>query len=87
MTQTAPRAEAEPAADSPSAGVHAGWGWLCGGIGGVAGIAVADLTAFVIAPAGSPVAAVGATIIDLLPAGLVNWARKRSAPRTNPCCW
>ena len=84
MTQTAPRAEAEPAADSPSAGVHAGWGWLCGGIGGVAGIAVADLTAFVIAPAGSPVAAVGATIIDLLPAGLVNWGKETLGTADKP---
>ena len=84
MTQTAHRAETGPAGDNPIAGVSAGWGWLCGAIGGVAGMAVADLTASMIAPAGSPVAAVGATIIDLLPAGLVNWGKESLGTADKP---
>lgn len=52
------------------------WAWLCGVIGGVTGMAVADVTAYLIAPAGAPIEAVGSMIIDLLPAGLVNWGKE-----------
>lgn len=76
MTQTADRAETEPAGDGPLANVSAAWGWLCGLIGGLTGIAVADLSAYVIAPAGAPLTAVGSMIINLLPAGLVNWGKE-----------
>ncbi|MFT4166290.1 MAG: molybdopterin-dependent oxidoreductase [Microlunatus sp.] len=75
MTQTAPRAETDPAAEHPAAGIRGGSGWLCGLIGGVAGMAVADFGAYVIAPAGAPLTAVGSMIINLLPAGLVNWGK------------
>lgn len=78
------RAEIEPAGNSPVAAASGGWGWLCGVVGGIAGMAVADLSAYVIAPAGSPVAAVGAAIIDLLPAGLVNWGKETLGTADKP---
>lgn len=76
MTQTAPRAETDPVADRPTARMHGRWGWLCGSIGGLAGIAVADFSAYVIAPAVAPLTAVGSAIINLLPGGLVNWGKE-----------
>jgi len=51
------------------------WAALCGVIAGLAGIGVSDLAARVVTPAGSPLAAVGSVIIDLLPAGMVNFGK------------
>jgi DMSO/TMAO reductase YedYZ molybdopterin-dependent catalytic subunit len=51
------------------------WARLAGAVAGLVGIAVADLAAWLIAPASSVVPAVGELIIGLLPAGLVNWGK------------
>ena len=51
------------------------WAALCGVVAGVAGIGISDLAAWLAAPAGSPLAAVGSLIIDLLPAGMVNFGK------------
>ena len=51
------------------------WAALCGVVAGVAGIGVSDLAAWLAAPAGSPIAAVGAVIIKLLPASMVNFGK------------
>lgn len=60
------------------------WAWLCGVIGGVAGMAIADIAASLIAPAGAPIEAVGSMIIDLLPAGLVNWGKETLGTADKP---
>jgi DMSO/TMAO reductase YedYZ molybdopterin-dependent catalytic subunit len=52
------------------------WAWVCGAVGGLAGLAVADLVAWLVAPSGAPVPAVGTMIINLLPADLVNWGKE-----------
>ncbi|HET9873284.1 MAG TPA: molybdopterin-dependent oxidoreductase [Propionibacteriaceae bacterium] len=51
------------------------WAAVAGLVAGLAGLAVADLLAGLLWPAGSPVSAVGETIIGLLPASLVNWGK------------
>ena len=63
------------AAPRPALTSDDGWAALCGVIGGLAGLGVADLVARVVSPAGSPLAAVGSLIIDLLPAPLVNFGK------------
>ena len=60
------------------------WAYLCGVIGGVAGMAVSDLAAYLVAPAGAPVEAVGSMIIDLLPSGLVNWGKETLGTADKP---
>ena len=76
MTQTAPRAESPPVAGpGPRAFPTGRWAEVCGVVGGLAGMAASDLLAWAIAPGGAPVPAVGSMIIDLLPAGLVNWGK------------
>ncbi|HEY5978453.1 MAG TPA: molybdopterin-dependent oxidoreductase [Microlunatus sp.] len=85
MTQTAPRAESPPTTRPGTRPSPArGWAWLCGVVGGIAGIAVADLVAYAIAPGGAPVPAVGSMIIDLLPAGLVNWGKETLGTADKP---
>jgi DMSO/TMAO reductase YedYZ molybdopterin-dependent catalytic subunit len=86
MTQTARQSGPLPADDTitESPGSGAGWGGLCGVIGGVAGMAVSDLTAYAIAPAGAPLPAVGSLIINLLPAGLVNWGKETLGTADKP---
>lgn len=61
-----------------------GWAGLCGVVGGVAGLAAAGLLAWLAAPAGAPVPAVGAAVIDLLPAGLVNWGKETLGTADKP---
>jgi DMSO/TMAO reductase YedYZ molybdopterin-dependent catalytic subunit len=51
------------------------WAALCGVVAGVLGIGVSDLVARLVSPTGSPLAAVGSVIIDLLPAGMVNFGK------------
>ncbi|GAB2593233.1 molybdopterin-dependent oxidoreductase [Microlunatus antarcticus] len=51
------------------------WAAVCGVVAGVAGIGISDLAAWLASPAGSPLAAVGSVIIDLLPAGMVNFGK------------
>ena len=52
------------------------WARLAGVVSGVAGLAVADLTAWVVSPAGAPVAAVGEVVIEVLPGPLVNFGKE-----------
>jgi hypothetical protein len=52
------------------------WARLAGVAAGLAGLAIARLAAWLIAPAGSPVPAVGELIINLLPAPLVNFGKE-----------
>jgi DMSO/TMAO reductase YedYZ molybdopterin-dependent catalytic subunit len=52
------------------------WARLAGIVAGLAGLAVAGLAAWLIAPAGSPVPAVGELIISLLPPPLVNFGKE-----------
>ena len=52
------------------------WARLAGAIAGLAGLGVAGLAAWLIAPAGSPVPAVGELIIEVLPAPLVNFGKE-----------
>ena len=51
------------------------WAALSGVVAGAAGLGISDLAAWLAAPAGSPIAAVGSVIIDLLPAGMVNFGK------------
>jgi DMSO/TMAO reductase YedYZ molybdopterin-dependent catalytic subunit len=48
------------------------WARLAGVVAGLAGLGIAGLAAWIVAPAGFPVPAVGELIINLLPASLVN---------------
>jgi len=57
---------------------------VCGIVAGLVGMAVADLLAYVIAPAGAPLPAVGSMIINLLPAGLVNWGKETLGTADKP---
>jgi DMSO/TMAO reductase YedYZ molybdopterin-dependent catalytic subunit len=52
------------------------WARFAGAVAGLAGLAIAILIAWVVAPAGSPVPAVGELIINLLPASLVNFGKE-----------
>ncbi|GAA1429290.1 sulfite oxidase [Microlunatus lacustris] len=49
--------------------------WLAGLVAGLAGLAVANLAAWLMGPVGAPVSAVGELVIDLLPAPLVNFGK------------
>jgi DMSO/TMAO reductase YedYZ molybdopterin-dependent catalytic subunit len=51
------------------------WARLAGAVAGLAGLAIAVLVAWVVAPVGSPVPAVGELIINLLPGSLVNFGK------------
>ena len=51
------------------------WAALSGVVAGAAGIGISDLAAWLVNPAGSPLAAVGSVIIGLLPAGMVNFGK------------
>ena len=52
------------------------WARLAGVVAGLAGLGVAGLAAWLIAPAGSPVPVVGELIIEVLPAPLVNFGKE-----------
>jgi DMSO/TMAO reductase YedYZ molybdopterin-dependent catalytic subunit len=60
------------------------WARLAGVVAGVAGLAIADLVAWVVAPTGSPVTAVGQLIINLLPAPLVNFGKETLGKADKP---
>jgi DMSO/TMAO reductase YedYZ molybdopterin-dependent catalytic subunit len=52
------------------------WARLAGVVAGLAGLGIAGLAAWIVAPAGSPVPVVGELIINLLPASLVNFGKE-----------
>ena len=52
------------------------WARLAGAVAGLAGLGIAGLIAWIVAPVGSPVPAVGELIIKLLPAPLVNFGKE-----------
>jgi DMSO/TMAO reductase YedYZ molybdopterin-dependent catalytic subunit len=52
------------------------WARLAGVVAGLAGLGIAGLAAWLVAPPGSPVPAVGELIINLLPASLVNFGKE-----------
>ncbi len=52
------------------------WARLAGLISGLAGLGIAGLASWLVAPAGSPVPAVGELIINLLPGPLVNFGKE-----------
>jgi len=60
------------------------WARLAGGVAGLAGIAIADIAAWFVAPAGSPVSAVGELIINLLPGSLVNFGKETLGTADKP---
>jgi DMSO/TMAO reductase YedYZ molybdopterin-dependent catalytic subunit len=60
------------------------WARLAGVVGGLAGLAIAALVAWAVAPTGSPVPAVGELIIGLLPAPLVNWGKETLGTADKP---
>jgi DMSO/TMAO reductase YedYZ molybdopterin-dependent catalytic subunit len=83
VTQLADRRE--PAqATAPASPHRTRWAWLTGAIAGLSGVAAADLVAWLAAPDSSPVPAVGSAIIDLLPAGLVNWGKETLGTADKP---
>jgi DMSO/TMAO reductase YedYZ molybdopterin-dependent catalytic subunit len=52
------------------------WARFAGAVAGLAGLGIAGVIAWVVAPIGSPVPAVGELIIELLPAPLVNFGKE-----------
>ena len=60
------------------------WAAVCGIVAGVAGIGISDLGAWLVSPAGSPLAAVGSVIIGLLPAGMVNFGKETLGTADKP---
>ncbi len=52
------------------------WAGIAGVVAGLAGLGLAGLAAWLLAPAGAPVTAVGELIIALLPAALVNFGKE-----------
>jgi DMSO/TMAO reductase YedYZ molybdopterin-dependent catalytic subunit len=80
--QRAPEITDEPVTEpSPNA---TWWARLAGVVAGLAGLAIAGLVAWAVAPAGSPVPAVGELIIRLLPAPLVNWGKETLGTADKP---
>jgi DMSO/TMAO reductase YedYZ molybdopterin-dependent catalytic subunit len=69
---------------SPGPAHRRRWAWLSGALGGLSGIAVADLVAWLVAPSGEPIPAVGNMIINLLPADLVNWGKETLGTADKP---
>ncbi|MBM7798795.1 DMSO/TMAO reductase YedYZ molybdopterin-dependent catalytic subunit [Microlunatus panaciterrae] len=67
--------ENQPAAAPRPEPVPGGWARLSGVIGGMAGLAVADLVAWFLSPPGSPLSAVGELIISVLPASMIEFGK------------
>ena len=62
------------------------WARLAGVVAGLAGLGIAGLAAWIVAPAGFPVHAVGELIINLLPPPWSTSARRSLASPTSPYC-
>ena len=60
------------------------WARLAGVISGLAGLGIAGLASWMVAPAGSPVPAVGELIINLLPGPLVNFGKETLGKADKP---
>ncbi|HEY0239634.1 MAG TPA: molybdopterin-dependent oxidoreductase [Friedmanniella sp.] len=60
------------------------WAAVCGVVAGLAGVGISDLAAWLVSPAGSPLAAVGSVIIGLLPAGMVNFGKETLGTADKP---
>jgi DMSO/TMAO reductase YedYZ molybdopterin-dependent catalytic subunit len=60
------------------------WAWLAGAVAGLAALAITNLVAWLVARAGSPVAAVGELIINLLPGSLVNFGKETLGTADKP---
>jgi DMSO/TMAO reductase YedYZ molybdopterin-dependent catalytic subunit len=60
------------------------WARLAGVVAGLAGLGIAGLVAWVVAPTGSPVPAVGELIINLLPGSLVNFGKETLGTADKP---
>jgi DMSO/TMAO reductase YedYZ molybdopterin-dependent catalytic subunit len=60
------------------------WAWLAGAVAGLAGLGIAGLVAWVVAHTGSPVAAVGELIINVLPGPLVNFGKETLGTTDKP---
>ncbi len=57
---------------------------LAGIVGGLTGLAVADLISWLLAPGAAPLTAVGSLIINLLPGPLVNWGKEALGTADKP---
>ena len=60
------------------------WARLAGVVAGLVGLAIAGLAAWVVAPVGSPVPAVGELIINVLPGSLVNFGKETLGKADKP---
>jgi len=60
------------------------WARLVGAVAGLAGLAIAGLAAWIVAPTGSPVPAVGELIINVLPGPLVNFGKETLGTADKP---
>ncbi|HET9648075.1 MAG TPA: molybdopterin-dependent oxidoreductase [Microlunatus sp.] len=84
MTQLASDRGVPASAPEPTSAHGRGWAFVSGVLGGLSGVAVADLAAWFLAPTGAPVTAVGTLIINLLPGGLVNWGKETLGTADKP---
>ena len=73
MVMTAERTDTPAETGRRPSGVR--WAALAGLVGGLAGLAIAELVAWAIAPLGSPLAAAGQWVISVLPAPLINFGK------------
>jgi DMSO/TMAO reductase YedYZ molybdopterin-dependent catalytic subunit len=83
MHQRAPDS-ADSLADARQPSGTRRWAGVAGVVAGLAGLAISDLASWLIAPAGSPVPAVGSMIINILPATLVNWGKETLGTADKP---
>lgn len=60
------------------------WSRLAGAVGGLSGLAMADLAAWMVSPTGSPITAVGQVVINLLPTSLVNFGKETLGTADKP---
>ncbi|HEY9291341.1 MAG TPA: molybdopterin-dependent oxidoreductase [Microlunatus sp.] len=75
MTST----QVEPSATSPDRTTpsrRTGWAWVAGVVAGMSGLAIAELVTWLVAPLGSPLSAVGSSVINLLPPSLINFGKE-----------